>query len=1298
MKFSEIRDRVCEDMEDDGGAAVFNGMTHLEWLHRERGDHAGWASYVDDLRQGREWPGALEIHRVARILNINVEVYTAEGMEFKRIMNMNAGALIKARLEYQNGCHYEPLIDRECRQPLGAVKSDPHVNIVETLKEDERLNFTILLANVSSFNKHRDVVYHYAEERAADCILATETRLRTDIKLAKMKSAESGFSMLCGKPRPMKENSAAPREGGTAILARTWTAVDASLHRPAAHRLDDSYASHTVVPLGAKKLLHILVCYCQQGNREQVRHLLDYAISLGPVPVVIGCDWNATADEILPLAPGWYDPAEHLSEHNAELKHELETATTIRHEGVVARRVDFYLVNSHALPFVRRATTLIQQPLANHFPVELVLSLPTVDVKVPTVIKTRDYRAASPDEVKVAWEQLADTYADQFRSATDRLDTEDMWNTWSAWAEAALEAAIPATDDLTLERVVAPKGTSPKIAMSNALAPASRRGAVDRKARHLSKLYSWCRRMQVLRQKADKTEVEFAEIATVMKKLAHSIDNVLDVADQPAVDDFDGILQAVMQAKETHYRDVAAQRIATWRHRVGGSVVAACKWLRGERQTLTSIVEDSGSLLVHPTEIANEVRERCRRAFETPPDKQKRDEFMAKYGNLLDTVECDLPALDGKRLRKALSKPDSSAGCDGWNGHELLVLPEAAWELLANVFSTIEKTQRWPQALASAFAAAIPKQGHPGKLRLLGITSIVYRAWARTRILDMADWTKQWAGDELHGGMKGRSTTTASLKIALELSQAIIDDEGYCGTSLDYTACFDRVDVNLCVELLIQLGMPSCLALTIQAFYANLQKIVKVGSTIAPPFASPAGILQGCPFSALMLAAVMATWVRHAKAQLEDGEALSLSVYVDDRHLAAPDPATVAKVLAATVEFDRLANGSLNEAKTQIYGTKKVDMTPLTDQMPEATRVDRVWSLGFALPTGADPDSINIDKVQARVDKAIAVAEKARHLPHDVRVRALECTFPAMLEYGIEFLPHTVANMKRLKSAIHSSIWGTRRNAASPQILWTLLYKGHRLLPAYRQIQRSVRFLYDMIQYNSAQQQDVLADLHAKVARNRSRSAQTPLHVVQTECAALGWEWNSWHSLRVRTSSATFKIVDLREKEWQRHAHFLREGIRFNIWSRGKSPNLRFDMQGIEDILDYEKTRAAMDPNMTFLQKGTLRTVLTGAVFTPARRVAATKLTPFQAICPHCAEGVVETLGHAAWACSGRREVRARLGLDDFPHDVHPRCTTRCGLAVVGSPLTTDTVRSIHHLLVHVAAQSPCKPPPSLTS
>ena len=38
----------------------------------------------------------------------------------------------------------------------------------------------------------------------------------------------------------------------------------------------------------------------------------------------------------------------------------------------------------------------------------------------------------------------------------------------------------------------------------------------------------------------------------------------------------------------------------------------------------------------------------------------------------------------------------------------------------------------------------------------------------------------------------------------------------------------------------------------------------------------------------------------------------------------------------------------------------------------------------------------------------------------------------------------------------------------------------------------------------TAEQQALLAALHTKVRSHRGRSTQTPLHVAQTECAALG--------------------------------------------------------------------------------------------------------------------------------------------------------------------------------------------------
>ena len=108
---------------------------------------------------------------------------------------------------------------------------------------------------------------------------------------------------------------------------------------------------------------------------------------------------------------------------------------------------------------------------------------------------------------------------------------------------------------------------------------------------------------------------------------------------------------------------------------------------------------------------------------------------------------------------------------------------------------------------------------------------------------------------------------------------------------------------------------------------------------------------------------------------------------------------------------------------------------------------------------------------------------------------------------------------------------------------------------------------------------------------------------------------------------------------------------------------------------------------MPFLDKGILRTVMAGALLTPARLSVAGRLAPVHAICRYCDLQVPETLGHAAWHCPGRLLLRTDLRLNDFPHDQHPRCTTRCGLILVDSRLDRCTIRRLHTLLIFVAKQ-----------
>eukprot|EP00972_Heterocapsa_arctica_P003716 555288-Heterocapsa_arctica.AAC.1 len=80
-------------------------------------------------------------------------------------------------------------------------------------------------------------------------------------------------------------------------------------------------------------------------------------------------------------------------------------------------------------------------PLSDHYPVELNLRLPMQDMQVPTIMRTKEYRDALPGDVLLAWEEFEPIHAATFDQAKRDEDTEQMWNSWSCWAEAALASA-----------------------------------------------------------------------------------------------------------------------------------------------------------------------------------------------------------------------------------------------------------------------------------------------------------------------------------------------------------------------------------------------------------------------------------------------------------------------------------------------------------------------------------------------------------------------------------------------------------------------------------------------------------------------------------------------------------------------------------------------------------------------------------------------------------------------------------------------------------------------------------------
>ena len=117
---------------------------------------------------------------------------------------------------------------------------------------------------------------------------------------------------------------------------------------------------------------------------------------------------------------------------------------------------------------------------------------------------------------------------------------------------------------------------------------------------------------------------------------------------------------------------------------------------------------------------------------------------------------------------------------------------------------------------------------------------------------------------------------------------------------------FDSIDFEQGLAVLDHLRAPACVTRLIRTFYARGSRIFAVG-----PFQGDdwqrgfqRGVLQGCPLSPLVGAAVMLPWLHQVRLP-----GIECAVYMDDRVLWASDPSSGAQLrlaLERTELFDRV--------------------------------------------------------------------------------------------------------------------------------------------------------------------------------------------------------------------------------------------------------------------------------------------------------------------------------------------------------------------------------------------------------
>eukprot|EP00969_Alexandrium_andersonii_P321733 14215694-Alexandrium_andersonii.AAC.1 len=116
----------------------------------------------------------------------------------------------------------------------------------------------------------------------------------------------------------------------------------------------------------------------------------------------------------------------------------------------------------------------------------------------------------------------------------------------------------------------------------------------------------------------------------------------------------------------------------------------------------------------------------------------------------------------------------TACGPDGWAAEDIKGLPDVAFVHLARMLSCIEAGAEWPKRMCAARGAVLPKAGgpltNPMDLRLLSITSCIYRRWAALRLGQLGHWQAAWRLPAMVGVTGGPSADTAAAALSAEIA------------------------------------------------------------------------------------------------------------------------------------------------------------------------------------------------------------------------------------------------------------------------------------------------------------------------------------------------------------------------------------------------------------------------------------------------------------------------------------------------------------------------------------------------
>ncbi|CAJ1388131.1 unnamed protein product [Effrenium voratum] len=435
---------------------------------------------------------------------------------------------------------------------------------------------------------------------------------------------------------------------------------------------------------------------------------------------------------------------------------------------------------------------------------------------------------------------------------------------------------------------------------------------------------------------------------------------------------------------------------------------------------------------VHPSIAVDEQQREWTAVWGQESGRGTGEDFQSFLRNVPNNVnEAVAFSAKGSDLLQAMQAMTRKApGPDDWRAKDLLRMGPIWWSCLEDLWAHVISSGCIPRRWVEAKIVLIPKDA--GGWRPLALTSVLWRAGSRALLQTLKPWLSSWAGDHLFGGLAGRGVEDCLIRINHAVAQRA---KHGVFVRQDIHRFFDAIQVQQAIAVLSHLKAPPALVRLIDQFYLRGSRVFTSGAYHGSQWCKAGrGILQGCPLSPMIAAAVMLPWTC---AVQQPG--LGCAVFVDDRVLWAQNVSQAPLLQLAmrkSEEFDSVFGLRCRPEKCGIAAlSSDVAQNFGLSNLPYAFDHKLTFlGLQFDLHEPMATQLVKFD-MQLVLFRITAIARVAASWK--ARLRLLRCLVNPTFTWAAGLAALTPDVLKSIRSAVVSSFGAT----LPPDVPWGILFE-----------------------------------------------------------------------------------------------------------------------------------------------------------------------------------------------------------------------------------------------------------------